>query len=210
MDERIEKAAKELAGAVADKSKEAFEKAKNMAENIDTEEINKNVKEISEKTKKELEKQSKKAKNASTGITAFWKKLSKRNKIIVAVVGIIIVCGLFSGGKSAISGGGKVTSGESGEKLLREMLPPGEYTIQLRGDDKDMSDAYFNVDVGEFCKGNGRPTSTPVHVYFYDVNINNGTPDYRYGTYWVAEDGRVVGYGTLVSEALPVEFKRVR
>lgn len=208
MDERIEKATKELAGAVADKSKEAFEKAKNMAENIDTEEINKNVKEISRKTKKELEKHSKKAKNASSGIAAFWKKLSKRNKIIVTVVGIVIICGLFSGGKSAISGGGKVTSKKGGEKLLREILPSGEYTIQCQGD-RDVGDIYFNVDVGQLCSEGGR-NSTSLHVYIYDVNINKGTPEYRYGVYWVAEDGRVVGEGSLVSEALPTEFIRIR
>lgn len=209
MDERIEKATKELAGAVADKSKEAFEKAKNMAENIDAKEINKNVKEISKKTKKELEKHSKNAKNASLGTAAFWKKLSKRNKIIVTVVGIIIICGLFSGGKSAISSGGKVTSKEGGEKLLREILPSGEYTIQCRGD-QDVGDSYFNVDVGQFCSEGGRLTSTSFHVYIYDVNINKGTPEYQYGVYWVAEDGRVVGQGTLVSESLPAEWVRIR
>lgn len=210
MDERIEKATKELAGAVADKSKEAFEKAKNMAENIDTEEINKNVKEISRKTKKELEKHSKKAKNASSGIAAFWKKLSKRNKIIVTVVGIVIICGLFSGGKSAISGGGKVTSKESGEKLLREILPSGEYKIQYKGE-REMLDNYFNVDVGEFSS-KGRGTES-VNVYTYSVNSLKERKDlaygFDYGIYWVAEDGRVVGQGSLVS-TLPTEFIRIR
>lgn len=207
MDERLDKATKELMGTMADKSKEAFEKAKNMAENIDTEEINKHVKKIGKETKKEFKKHSKKAKNVSSGLAGFWKSLSKRNKIIVAVVGVIIVCGLFSGGRNAISNNGKVTDKESGEKLLREILPSEEYTIQFRGD-RDVGDSYFNVDVGEFC-GEGRLTSTSFHVYIYDVNINNGTTGYRYGVYWVAEDGRVVGQGTLISESLPTEFKRI-
>lgn len=51
---------KKTAQAAADKSKETVEKVKNMAENIDAGEINKNVKEIGKKTKKELSKHSKK------------------------------------------------------------------------------------------------------------------------------------------------------
>lgn len=131
MDERLEKATKELADAVADKSKEAIGKAKNMAENIDAEEINKNVKEISKKTKKELEKHSKKeiAVGAAVIIVLFailskigWanifagllvvdiifliydivQKKKKRNSIIIMVV-LLLLIGVFDRGQGISS-----------------------------------------------------------------------------------------------------------
>lgn len=181
MDEKLKKVAEEM----TDKTGKAAQRAKDkLAEQLDNENV-----------KKTTQAAIKKTKQTSSGIAAFWKKLSKRGKIIVTIIALFVICGLFSGGKSAISEGGKITNEEQGEKIVREIYPDAK-EIKYQGT-ANVYSGYFNVDIGELGK---ITDASQVSVYSYAIYYS--TDMY---SCWLTEDGRAV-----VCRAGKSEWKRVR
>lgn len=186
MDEKLKKLAEEM----TDKTGKAAQRAKDkLAEQLDNENV-----------KKTTQTAIKKTKQTSSGIAAFWRKLSKRGKIIVTIIALFVICGLFSGGKSAISGGGKITNEEQGEKIVRELHPDAK-EIKFEGSPEVYS-GYFNVDVGELGE-KGIKDASVTRVYAYVIYYSND----MYSC-WVAEDGRVVEREYTTTNT--GEYRRVR
>lgn len=55
-----------------------------------------------ENVKKAAETAAKGARKASSGISAFWKKRTRKQKVILAVLAVVLVCGIFAGGGKGV------------------------------------------------------------------------------------------------------------
>ena len=185
--EQMKKAIRDLASHT--------EKAASMAKDkISRQMEQENVKKAAGAAAKGAQTAAKGARKASVGITAFWKRLSRRGKIMVAVVAVLLVCGGVTGGKGMQAGGQTVTCIEDGEKILRKKYPEPQYAIY--SGKSQMRKGFFDINVGECWEGQTH-AGEKIDVFSYRIVVQTGPSVGTTGLILMAEDGRMLGQGDL-------------
>lgn len=100
---------------------------------------------------------------------------------------------------------GSVASEADGERILREIFPEEGYEIYADGR-AYAGAACFEVEVGESCSG----ADLDEEIGVFDYTVGSKEDGYGWASCYVSEDGRVIGFGTLISEEDSNETYRLR
>ena len=125
--------------------------------------------------------------------------------VVILAVGIFLVTGYRFSDLPIPLGETSVESQEEGSGVVNHLYSEKEYTIT----DKEQLNApegMFQVRVGEYV-GDSWDTGL-IAVYAYSV-VSMEDPE-QSAVLWVAEDGRTVGYGTLIDAEDPNKIYRLK
>lgn len=115
------------------------------------------------------------------------------------------ISGEADGRAEGEASGGSVASEADGERILREIFPEEGYEIYADGR-AYAGAACFEVEVGESCSG----ADLDEEIGVFDYTVGSKEDGYGWASCYVSEDGRVIGFGTLISEEDSNETYRLR
>ncbi len=119
------------------------------------------------------------------------------------LLAFVLYC-VIGGAMEAFSG--SVSSAEDGKRVLEEIFPPEDgYEIMSDGKVDDWEAPYDEAEVGEPCEDYARK-GDKIEVYDYTVWLGES----GYASCYVSEEGKVIGFRTLVSESDPLCTYRLR
>lgn len=133
---------------------------------------------------------------AITHLNSFWNKRTKKQKIIITCVSVILLVGMFASGGNETSSISKdsIKNSDDAKRIVSELYPESEYDIiakQTINPAKEM----FEVSVGEYCGDSWANEFCTAYVFF----VQSKEQAMYSAVLWVNEDGRIVGYGSLIS-----------
>jgi len=127
-------------------------------------------------------------------VKEFWKQRTKKQKIVIVSILAVLLIGVFAGGEESASESASVGNAESAYKIVNAMYPESKYDIitkQAIYPAKEM----FEVGVGDYCGDSWNDDTCKAYVFF----VQSKKEALYSAVLWVNEEGRVVGYGSLVS-----------
>lgn len=131
-----------------------------------------------------------------TRLKSFWKKRTRKQRIIITCVLALLVVGMFVGGENEHSptSNNNIENSDDAKSIVNELFPESQYDI-IAKQSINPAREMFEVPVGEYCGDSWTDEFCTAYVFF----VQSKEEAMYSAVLWVNEDGRVVAYGSLIS-----------
>lgn len=151
----------------------------------------------------EIAKTMEKGRKQAAKVRGKWRRMSKKKRIVVAVVCVLLIFGVIGNLRGGVAGGGglpgkgsRIESVEDARSLVEKMYPASEYRIIDGGEVSDgRTEIFFNLQVGEATTDGGaieeagkREMHDDFRAFFFYIYRGSDPV----GNCMVSTDGRIV------------------